>query len=266
MNRKLLCADVPRCPNSDNQSAQLPGQARRTRSSFSEPKMKRDEQPEGVNSPNEPQPRNPSFEDQTIDELQLCILRLKDGDQTAEAELVQLTSDRILQMTKRQKGKFFRINRWDQTEDISQDVSIRLLNELSNIKIESLEHYFNIVAGKIRQVLLDRNRKYKRRDGLAGYLTAHVNQNDSAPAPPKYEVGGVTHEPSRLAEWGEFQETLRSLSDRSQQVLDLLFICDLTQNDAAQVMGISVRHVKRLFRDAKLELAQKMGGNLPDLE
>lgn len=207
-----------------------------------------------------------SFEDQTIDEVQLCIIRLKEGDQSAESDLVRLTSDRILQMTKRQKGKFFRINRWDQTEDISQDVSIRLLKELQNIKLESLEHYFNIVAGKIRQVLLDRNRKYKRREGLAGYQTQQVNQDDASSAPPKYEVGGVTHEPSRIAEWGEFQETLRSLSDRSQQVLDLLFICNLTQNDAAQVMGISTRHVKRLFRDAKLELAERMGGDLPDLE
>ena len=58
-----------------------------------------------------------------------------------------------------------------------------------------------------------------------------------------------------MQEWGEFHELVEQLPERQREVFELLWYHELNQEEAAEVLGISSRQVKRIWRDAKLTSA-----------
>jgi RNA polymerase sigma-70 factor (ECF subfamily) len=69
----------------------------------------------------------------------------------------------------------------------------------------------------------------------------------------------VPREPSTLAEWTDFHETVQLLPQAEREVFDLLWYEGLTQAEAAQVLGVTDRTVKNRWRSAKLELQRLLG-------
>jgi RNA polymerase sigma factor (sigma-70 family) len=74
----------------------------------------------------------------------------------------------------------------------------------------------------------------------------------------------LTHEPSELAAWSEFHERAGQLPDEEREVFDLLWYQGLMQEEAAQLLGVSERTVKRRWQSARLQLFEALGGNLPE--
>ena len=76
----------------------------------------------------------------------------------------------------------------------------------------------------------------------------------------------ITNDPKRVAEWGEFHETIEGLPDDQKEIVELLWYHGLTQVAAAEVMGITHKQVRTLWRNARLELHEKLGGDAPAME
>ena len=55
------------------------------------------------------------------------------------------------------------------------------------------------------------------------------------------------------------------LPDEEREVFDLIFYQELSQADAAELLDVSVRTVKRRWRSAKLLLHDVMDGELPGI-
>jgi DNA-directed RNA polymerase specialized sigma24 family protein len=72
-----------------------------------------------------------------------------------------------------------------------------------------------------------------------------------------------THEPGRLASWTEFHDRVGTLPDEEREVFHLLWYHELTQAEAAQVLGTTERIVGSLWRRARYRLHRDLGGARP---
>jgi len=84
--------------------------------------------------------------------------------------------------------------------------------------------------------------------------------DDSAPV----DAADVSSEPSRLAAWGEFHEQIGALPEEEREVFDLLWYQGLSQAEAAELLGVSERTVKRRWQQARLELHEALQGEMPE--
>jgi RNA polymerase sigma-70 factor (ECF subfamily) len=68
-------------------------------------------------------------------------------------------------------------------------------------------------------------------------------------------------EPYDLSSWTEFHLEVENLPDDEQEVVSLLFYEGLTQEEAAKVLSISLRTLKRRWQAAKLRLSEVLHGD-----
>jgi len=198
--------------------------------------------------------------------LEDCIERLNGGDSLARAELLNLTCDRLLRLTHKIKQSYPAVGRWEQTEDICQNASLKLYEALHNVQLNDARHFFRLAAKKIRETLLDMARHYQ------GPLGTGANHATLPPASPQdsfranpLDGGEMTCDPRRVAEWTEMHEVIDSLPEESREMFDLLWYHELSQEEVASLIGLSTRQVKRRWRDAKLLLAERMNGEAPSI-
>jgi RNA polymerase sigma-70 factor (ECF subfamily) len=86
---------------------------------------------------------------------------------------------------------------------------------------------------------------------------------DQSTIPEALDLAG---EPSTLAEWCEFHERITTLPDADRELFDLLLYQGLTQPEAANVLEIPLRTLKRRWQGAKLRLHEILRGEWPSHE
>jgi RNA polymerase sigma-70 factor (ECF subfamily) len=146
------------------------------------------------------------------------------------------------------------VRRWEQTDDVLHHALLRLGRALKAVPFESSRHFWNVAARHVRLALIDLARHYGGPEGLgANHHTDHARAADD-PGGALLRQAANTREPSSPAEWAEFLEKVQSLPDRQREVFDLLWVKGHTQEDAALVLGVSVRTVKRLWQEARISL------------
>lgn len=183
-------------------------------------------------------------------QLQVFIDRTTIGDEAARAALIDHACERLLKLTRKMFHDFAKLRRWEQTDDVFQNAMLRLHTALGEVQIESVRHFFNLAAAMIRRTLLDLT---KHHFGPLGGATQH--HTDGIPAD---EPGGVVHrtsdpadEPTDLDGWSDFHAQVEKLPDQEREVLNVLFYEGFTQEEAALVLGISLRTLKRRWQSAR---------------
>ncbi len=71
-----------------------------------------------------------------------------------------------------------------------------------------------------------------------------------------------TFDPATFALWAEFHRVAGELPDDERAVFDLVWYQDVSEVEAAGVLGIDERTVRRL-RSAQRHLYDRLGGRLP---
>src|SRR5262245_41118131 len=112
--------------------------------------------------------------------LKSLIDRLKSGDAKAKDELVSCACDRLLRLTRKMLKSKPSVARWEQTDDVFQNASIRLCRALNDATPESVEHFFNLAALHIRRELIDLARHHLGPQGAAAH---HYTAKDHAKNP-----------------------------------------------------------------------------------
>lgn len=133
------------------------------------------------------------------------------------------------------------VRRWEQTDDVFQDAMIRLYKALVDVTPESLRHFYNLAGQQIRRELLDLARRHGRKE-------------------VQRELPDDPDEPSTLAEWTEFHHQAESLPQDEREVFSLLWYEELTQEEAADVLGVSRRTVIRRWQAARIKLHRAIHG------
>ena len=187
-------------------------------------------------------------------QLQFLIDKVQAGDEAARSALLDHACDRLLRLTRKMFHARRDLRRWEQTDDVFQTAMLRLHRALSDVKPESVRHFFNLGAVMIRRTLLD---LAKHHLGPHGQGANH--HTDGQPAD---EEGGSMHDraeqPEDLQGWSEFHAQVEGLPEEEREVVGLLFYEGLTQEEAAHVLGVALRTVKRRWQSARCLLRQRL--------
>ena len=192
-------------------------------------------------------------------QLQCCLDLLRTGDDQAREALIQKSCERLRRLTRKMLKGYPRLQRWEQTDDVLQNALVRLHRSLAEIKPKSSKEFFGLAATQIRRSLIDLTRHNFGPEGQAAHHETDYSRSGSDT--PKYERG---FEPHSLEGWEEFHKTVAALPEKEREIFGLLWINGLTQNEAAEVLGIDLRTVKRHWKSARLMIYEALGGQSPE--
>jgi RNA polymerase sigma-70 factor (ECF subfamily) len=148
---------------------------------------------------------------------------------------------------------------------VLQNAAIRLHRTLRQLPVETARDFFRLAALNIRRELLDLAKHYYGPQGHgAHHVTRGPGDTASGDGPWAEAPADLSREPSRLAAWGEFHERIGALPDEEREVFDLLWYQGLSQAEAAELLGVSERTVKRRWQAARLKLHDALGGEVPE--
>jgi RNA polymerase sigma-70 factor (ECF subfamily) len=136
-----------------------------------------------------------------------------------------------------------RLRRWEQTDDVLQEALVQLHKSLRDIHPESVPQFFGLAALQIRRTLIDLARHHF---GPHGQAKHHHTEGKGVAAD---DAGGnldeQAKEPEDLDDWTRFHEAVQALPERERIVFDLIWYDGLTHADAASVLGVDERTIRR---------------------
>ncbi|QVL33957.1 sigma-70 family RNA polymerase sigma factor [Telmatocola sphagniphila] len=192
--------------------------------------------------------------------IQPLLERLRLGEASARNELISISYDRFRNLTaKILRVNFSRLKEWEQTDDVVQEAAVRLWKSLEAVQPTSTREYLGLGAAQIRRQLLDLTRHYYGRR-KPGEPVSETPGRSPGPMgdPVGIDVSGNTWDPHRLAQWTEFHELVEKLPEEEREVVDLLIYHELTQEEAAEIIGVDKSTVKRRWRAARLKIAEAL--------
>jgi len=199
--------------------------------------------------------------------IQGYLDRLQAGDESARQELIQSACGRLERLTRKMLHSWQRVHRWEETGDVMQNALVRLYRSLSDTKPARVVDFFRLAALHIRRELHDLAKHYYGPRGMGtNHATAAWKPHSDAEAGDSmaWEPCGVDEEPANLAAWAEFHAQVERLPEDQRAVFDLLWYQELSQAEAAKLLGVSDRTIKRRWASARLELHKILGGTLPN--
>jgi RNA polymerase sigma-70 factor (ECF subfamily) len=197
--------------------------------------------------------------------IQGWLDRLQAGDESARQELIRCACDRLERLTRKMLSGWQRVHRWEETGDVMQNALVRLYRSLSETKPAQVVDFFRLAALHIRRELQDLAKHYYGPRGLgtnhvtAAWMPFSADGSDSL----AWEPRETAEEPADLVAWAEFHARVGRLPDEEREMFDLLWYQELSQAEAAELLGVSQRTVKRRWASARLRLHKILGATLP---
>ncbi len=181
--------------------------------------------------------------------------RVRAGDAPALDELLRRTAEWLKPRVEARLRAFPVVGRSLQGEDVTQNVLIRLVRALEQVRPESEDHYFGLVDQQVRRELLDLARYYGRRQGTGS--SAELCPIPAACA--DHRDSGA--EESDLERWSAFHEQVRNLPTVDREIVALQFYHDWPQERIAELFHMTVRTVRRRWRAAQRLLRMRLAGH-----
>jgi RNA polymerase sigma factor (sigma-70 family) len=198
-------------------------------------------------------------------QLQALLGLAASGDDDAYGELIVRSSDRLLQLTRKMLRNYPHLRRWEQTDDVFQNATIRLYRSLQNLTPDSVRSFMGLATLEIRRSLIDLIRHHFGPEGAAG-----KHHSDMAGGPSD---GGIinniptpTGEPDSLQSWALFHETVDQLPEEEREVFQLVWYGGLQQSEIASLLEVSVPTVQRRLYKARRFIVAAMHGERPPVE
>lgn len=187
-------------------------------------------------------------------QLQGLVDLVRRGDPRAKSLLLDHARDRLLRLARRMFRNYPTLRRWEATDDVLQRSLVRLNKALDSVEVESVRHFFNLAGTQIRRELLDLKKHYF---GACGLGSNHHTDKQSPD-----DAGGSLHEqtdePEDLSQWEAFHTTVETLPDEEKEVVTLLFYKGLSQQEAGEVLGVSLSTIKRRWHEARVRLHESL--------
>ncbi len=203
----------------------------------------------------------------TTVQIQGWIDRLRAGDESAREELLKCACNRMMHLTRNMLRGYARVKRWEQTDDVFQNAAMRLYRALGEVQPETTRDFFRLAALNIRRELLDLAKHYYGPQGEGAHHASFGggNQGTSSGDAARFDPSDSQEGPERLAAWTEFHCQVEALPDEEREIFDLLWYQGLSQAEAAEVLHVSERTIKRRWQSARLILHDRLHGELPQM-
>jgi RNA polymerase sigma factor (sigma-70 family) len=199
--------------------------------------------------------------------LQGQLERAAAGDAEARRRLLALARDRLMGHARRLlHGPYARLGPFAQTDDVVQQLYLKVLQHQGRFwvnadgaPVRTLAEFFGHASAWMRDVLCDLLRQAcGRDDNRPAPLPLEGGPSDTG---PRHDLASSTLEGEKLRRWTEFHEAAARLPDELRAVFDLLWYQELTQAEAAALLGVAVRTVKLRWLKARLQVQQELGGS-----
>jgi RNA polymerase sigma-70 factor (ECF subfamily) len=171
--------------------------------------------------------------------------RMRAGDQAAADELFRRTGDRLERLARKMLRGFPAVQRWEQTPDVLQNASLRLLQALQKVRPDSTRTFFALAGKHLRYELMDLKRHYQPVN-----VVHHADGVACRSGTPAHEVVDPAPSLDDLEKWCEFHRQIDELPEEEREVVDLHFYQGLTKAEAAEILGVHVRTIQRLWNAA----------------
>jgi len=188
-------------------------------------------------------------------QLQGLLDLARAGDGQAQHQLIFHACRRLEALTRRMLRCFPQVHRWEQTDDVLQNALIRLDRALGQVKPQTTRHFFNLAAIQIRRELLDLAKHYMRPDGQGA---KHHTDGIPADDPGGSIAQQAVREPADSEEWTAFHKAVEKLPEDEGETFNLLFYEGLTQEEAATLLEVTVRTIKRRWQRARVLLHESL--------
>lgn len=187
----------------------------------------------------------------TTQRIERCLLAVAGGrDRTiARNELLACAVRRIREIVRRELRQHPEVGRWEQEDDLVQEVLIRVDRAVQDAKPEFVGQFFIIAAQHARWATVD---LIRRHFGPMGRASRHQTGEERVHAAPERagEGGGAPSIDSL-----RIHEAVDSLDEELREAWLLRTYAGLTHEAIAELLGISSRTVHRRLTEAKLRLA-----------
>jgi RNA polymerase sigma factor (sigma-70 family) len=193
-----------------------------------------------------------------------AIARLRAGDEGAREELLRIASSRLHRLSSHILRSFPGVARWEQTDDVFQNASLRLLQSLKHVDIQDAAHFYRLAATQIRRECLDLCRRYQGPEGVGANHATWAPSQDGSQREPGFQAIESSLDPARLAEWSDLHRKIESLPEEEREIVALLWYGGLSHEAAAEALNTSTKTVQRRWRSARLRLFEELNGKLPD--
>jgi len=189
------------------------------------------------------------------------------GDADARRRLLELTRDRLTRHARRLlHGRYARLEPFAQTDDVVQQLYLKILHNQDRFwvnargePVRTLAEFFGHASAWMRDVLCDLLRQAcGRDDNRPAALPLDGGPSDTG---PRYEPFTTTLDGQKVQRWTEFHEAVARLPDDLRAVFDLLWYQELSQAEAAALLGVAVPTVKLRWMKARLQVQQALGGS-----
>jgi RNA polymerase sigma factor (TIGR02999 family) len=179
-------------------------------------------------------------------EITQLLARMAGGDRQAEDQLIPLIYEQLRALA----AHFLRgelPNHSLQATALVHEAYLRLAG-IGDIAWRNRTHFFALAARTMRRILVDhaRNVNAGKRRGVKVSLESAIVYSDEQSG----ELLELDEALDRLAEW----------DPRQARVVELRFFAGLSEEEAAEVLGVSQRTVKRDWKMAKAWLYGQLSG------
>ena len=189
---------------------------------------------------------------------------MRAGDQAARQQLIEYSCERLRGLARKMLRRYPKVRRWEETDDVFVEALTRLHRALETVQPESPRHFYNLAATQIRRVLIDLSRRYCGPEGIASHHDTEARSADGD-TPPRYESADLSGEPGNLAQWTEFHGQVEALPEAEREAFNLVWYEQMTHEEAAEVLGVTARTVRRRWQDARYRLCKvRLGEPLPE--
>jgi RNA polymerase sigma-70 factor (ECF subfamily) len=205
--------------------------------------------------------------DESTAVLRECLEKGISGDAEARQRLLEITRERLMRQARRQlHARYARLEPFEETDDVVQQLYVKILQNQDRFwvnargePVRSLAEFFGHASAWMRDVLCDLLRKSCGRDLQRPAAVPLAGGSTDSGAHP--EPATTTSEGERVQRWTEFHEAAARLPDDLRSVFDLLWYQELSQAEAAEILGIAVPTVKLRWAKARMQVQQALGGS-----
>ena len=168
-------------------------------------------------------------------------------------ELLARACERLRVLARRKLRGFPALRRWVETDDVLQQAMVKLHRSLQQVRPLKVGEFFGLAGLQMRRELHDLHRQHFGPHGVAANHhtdsgSGLLNAADDAEMP----VG-----------WDRFHDLVEALPEDERSVVDCLFVSELTQEETAQILGVSLRTVKRRWQSARIRLQAAIEREVP---
>ena len=181
-------------------------------------------------------------------EITRLLSSKRHGDRDAESRLMKL----VYRELRIRAGRYMRGERPDHTLQptaLVNEAYLRLTHK-DRIDWKSRAHFYAVASGEMRRILVDHARS-RAADKRGGPLEK-ISLEDAAVY--------CTSRPEKLLALDAAVQEFAAWAPRQARLGEMLFFGSLTEAEIAEVLGISVRTVKRDWSAARAWLHSRLGG------